>query len=206
VSYTPKDPFYQKAKSEGYRSRAAYKLLELNQRFRLIKPGDRVVDLGAAPGGWVQVASRLIGPKGSVIGVDLQPVTPIPAENVILLQGDITDVETTAKLKALLPSGADTVFSDLSPRLTGIRDTDISRSAELNLTAFRVAAELLRTGGHFLVKVFVSEEMEAFFRVLKDRFRSVQRTRPQATRRGSSEMYFVAKGFAGPSVEEIIPR
>lgn len=198
VNYTPKDPFYRRAKKEGYRSRAAYKLLELNQRFHLIRPGDRVLDLGAAPGGWLQVASQLTGPKGRVVGVDLQPISPLPEKNIVVLQGDITGQEMSAKLKALLPSGADVLLSDLSPRLTGIRDADVSRSTELNRMAFAAATNLLRAGGHFLVKAFVGEETEVFFGELKSRFQSIQRTRPQATRKASSEIYLIARNFVGP--------
>ena len=207
MKYNPKDPFYRKAKNEGYRSRAAYKLLELNQRFHLIRPGDRVVDLGAAPGGWLQVASQLVGPKGTVIGVDLQPISPFQAKNIVVFQGDITAQEVAAKLKGLLAFGADSVFSDLSPRLTGIRETDVSRSVELNQVALQAATGLLKAGGHFLVKAFVAEEIEAFFGELRSRFRSVQRTRPQATRKGSSEIYFIARDFQGPlrPPEEAIP-
>lgn len=198
MAYTPKDPFYRKAKKEGYRSRAAYKLLELNRRFRLIRPGDRVVDLGAAPGGWLQVVSQLVGPKGKVIGVDLQPISPFPAENVVVIQGDIAEPEVAANLKELLPSRADLVLSDMSPRLSGIREADVARALELNRAALQAAAGLLRTGGHFLAKAFVAGEIEIFFRELKERFRSVQRTRPEATRKGSSEIYLIAMSFTGP--------
>jgi 23S rRNA (uridine2552-2'-O)-methyltransferase len=144
------------------------------------------------------VASQLAGPKGRVIGVDLQPISPLPEKNIVVLQGDITDQETSAKLKALLPSGADVVLSDLSPRLTGIRDTDVSRSTELNRLAFAAATNLLRAGGHFLVKAFVGEETEVFFSELKSRFQSIQRTRPQATRKASSEIYLIGRNFRGP--------
>lgn len=197
MNYNPKDPFYRRAKKEGYRSRAAYKLLELNQRFHLIRPGDRVVDLGAAPGGWLQVISQLVGPKGRAIGVDLQPIIPFPSENIAVLRGDVTDPGMAAKLKGLLPSGANVVLSDMSPRLTGIREADVSRSVELNRVALQAATSLLRAGGHFLVKAFVAGEIETFFKELKERFRSVQRTRPEATRKGSSEIYLIAMSFTG---------
>jgi len=156
------------------------------------------VDLGAAPGGWLQIASRLVGPMGRVIGVDVQPISPLRAENVVVLQGDITDPKVIDELKGFFPSGADSVLSDLSPRLTGIRDTDVSRAAELNRMTLEAATKLLKTGGNFLVKAFVAEEIETFFRELKGRFRSVQRTRPEATRKGSSEIYFIARSFTGP--------
>jgi len=197
MAYQPKDAFYRKAKSEGYRSRAAYKLLELNRRFRLLKPGDRVVDLGAAPGGWVQVAARLAGPEGKVVGVDLQPIEPFKDKNIALLQADITSEAGEMEITATLGSKADCILSDLSPRLTGIRDADVSRSLELCRSALRLACRLLRPGGHFLVKTFVGEELRVYTEELGKRFRSVERTRPEATRRGSSEIYLCAKGFHG---------
>ncbi|MFQ5902579.1 MAG: RlmE family RNA methyltransferase [Candidatus Binatia bacterium] len=193
--YHPKDAFYRRAKKEGYRSRAAYKLLELNRRFNLIRPGDRVVDLGAAPGGWLQVASQLTGSKGKVIGVDIQPIEVFNEKNVFLLQADITSQDSQEKVKELLGSWADCVLSDLSPRLSGIHHADVSRSVELGRSALKVASRLLRPGGNFLVKTFVGEELDTFSLELQEHFRSVQRTRPEATRKGSSEIYLCAKGF-----------
>lgn len=197
MAYQPKDAFYRRAKREGYRSRAAYKLLELNQRFRVIKPADRVVDLGAAPGGWLQVAAELAGPKGKVVGVDLQPITPFREPNVIVLQDNITSKECIERIRELLAGLANCVISDVSPRLTGIRDTDISRSIELARTALEAACDLLGPGGNFLVKIFMSEELGALFVEIKERFRSVDRTRPEATRKGSSEIYLCARGYRG---------
>jgi 23S rRNA (uridine2552-2'-O)-methyltransferase len=195
VTYQPKDSFYRKAKKEGYRSRAAYKLLELDRRFRIMKPGGRVVDLGAAPGGWLQVAADRVGPKGKVLGIDLQPIEPFLAANIIVVEADVTNEESIHQIKDLLASAADSVLSDLSPRLTGIRDADISRSVELIRLAHRVARSLLGPGGNFLVKTFVAEELRDFFQELKEDFASVERTRPEATRKGSSEIYFCARGF-----------
>lgn len=193
--YQPKDAFYRRAKMEGYRSRAAYKLLELNRRFRIIKPGDRVVDLGAAPGGWLQVAAQLSGKEGGVVGVDVQPIEALKEKNVIVLQGDITSEECREKLKELLGSRADCVLSDLSPRLSGIRDRDLARSLELARMALQAARGLLRPGGNFLVKTFVGDELKAFSLELEEYFPSVERTRPEATRKGSSEIYLCARGL-----------
>jgi 23S rRNA (uridine2552-2'-O)-methyltransferase len=193
--YQPKDGFYRRAKKEGYRSRAAYKLLELNRRFHLIKAGDRVVDLGAAPGGWLRVASQLTGKNGRVIGVDLEPIEAFKEPNIILFRGDISAEETLGKIKELLGTLADCVISDLAPHLSGIRDADVSRSLELNHSALRVACQLLKPGANFVVKLFMGEALNDFFREVEARFHSVQRTRPEATRKGSAEIYLCAKGF-----------
>jgi 23S rRNA (uridine2552-2'-O)-methyltransferase len=193
--YQGKDAFYRRAKKEGYRSRAAYKLLELNQRFDLIRPGDLIVDLGSAPGGWLQIALQLTGHRGKVIGADIQRIEPFAEKNVLILQGDITSQDIEEEIKQLLGSLADCVLSDLSPRLSGIRDTDASRSLELLRMALKVASRLLRPDGVFLAKAFVGEETNAFCGELKEYFRSVQRTRPEASRKGSSEIYICAKGF-----------
>ena len=195
MKYRLKDTYYRKAKNEGYRSRAAYKLLELTQRFHPIKPGDRVVDLGAAPGGWLQVASKLTGQKGKVIGVDLQAIEPLKEKNIHLVQGDITSENIQTAVKELLGGPADCVLSDLSPRLSGIREADVSRSVELSRTAFKIASVMLKTGGSFMVKVFMGEETAAFAKELETHFASIRSTRPDATRKASSEIYMIARGF-----------
>ena len=195
MTYKPQDSYYKKAKQEGYRSRAAYKLLELQERFRLMRPGDVVVDLGAAPGGWLQVAAKFVGESGKVIGIDLQPIEALREPNIIFLRGDITSAEISKKIQELVDHGADCVLSDLAPRLSGIRDADAARCLELNRTALTVAAARLRQGGSFLVKSFVNQELHTFTLEIKKHFHSVQRTRPEATRQGSSEFYFLATDF-----------
>ncbi len=195
MTYKPQDTYYKKAKQEGYRSRAAYKLLELQQRFRFMRPGDVVVDLGAAPGGWLQVAAKFVGQNGKVIGVDLRPIEILREPNIIFLQGDITSSEILTKIEELVHRKPDCVLSDLAPRLSGIRDADAARCLELNRTALAVAIALLRPGGSFLAKSFVNQELQTFTLELKQHFRSVDRTRPEATRQGSSEFYFFAKDF-----------
>jgi len=195
--YKPRDRFYKRAKLEGYRSRAAYKLLELQQRYRLLRPGDAVVDLGAAPGGWLQVAAKIVGPGGKVIGVDLQPIKPFSERHVVLIEGDITAPETRQKIHDAIGGPADCVLSDLAPKLSGIRDADVARALELNRTALKVAVQLLRRGGSLLIKSFMSGEVPGFSAELKRFFSTVDRTKPEATRHGSSEFYFCAKGFSG---------
>jgi 23S rRNA (uridine2552-2'-O)-methyltransferase len=196
MTYNPQDRYYKKAKQLGYRSRAAYKLLELQQRYRLLRPGDAVVDLGAAPGGWMQVAAKIAGAGGKVIGVDLQPIKPFNERNIIVLQGDISSAEIKQKITELIGGPADAVISDLAPKLSGIRDADMARCSELNQTALRVAVELLRPGGVLVIKSFVSNDLHSFTAQLKQYFSTVQRTKPEATRQGSSEFYFYAKGFS----------
>jgi len=195
MSYNPRDRYYKKAKQEGYRSRAAYKLLELQQRYRLLRPGDKVVDLGAAPGGWLQVAARAVGPKGKVIGVDLQEIEPFPERNIALLRGDARVSEVQATAKELLDGPADAVISDMAPKLSGIRDADMARAVELNRLALSVAVQLLRPGGALLIKSFMNNDLHEFSAALKQHFSEVQRTKPEATRQGSSEFYFFARGF-----------
>jgi 23S rRNA (uridine2552-2'-O)-methyltransferase len=193
--YKPQDTYYKKAKQEGYRSRAAYKLLELQQRFRLMKPGDLVVDLGAAPGGWLQVAAKCVAQNGRVIGIDLQPIDALREANIILIQDDIVSPELPQRIEAIVHGKAHCVLSDLAPRLSGIRDADAARCLELNRAALAVATTLLRPGGSFLAKSFINQELHTFTLELKQHFHSVQRTRPEATRQGSSEFYFFAKDF-----------
>jgi 23S rRNA (uridine2552-2'-O)-methyltransferase len=195
MPYKPRDRYFNKAKQEGYRSRAAYKLIELQQRFHIMKPGDCIVDLGAAPGGWLQVAANSVGARGKVLGVDMQPIAPLHSPNIILLQADITSDATQEKIKELLGGPANVILSDLAPRLSGIRDADAARCLELNRTALSAATRLLRSGGALLVKSFVNAELQTFTAELKRYFSSVQRTRPDATRQGSSEFYFYAAGF-----------
>ena len=199
MSYNPRDQYYKKAKQEGYRSRAAYKLLELQQRHRLLRPGDNIIDLGAAPGGWLQVAAKIVGPKGKVIGIDLQEIRPFQEGNVTLLHGDVSAGEIQAKMRELLGGPADAVLSDMSPKLSGIRDTDTARALELNRVALAVAGAILRPGGVLLIKSFISNDLHEFTAELKRHFSAVQRTKPEATRQGSSEFYFLAKGFFAKS-------
>ena len=195
MPYNPHDRYFKKAKQEGYRSRAAYKLLELQQRYRLLRPGDAVVDLGAAPGGWLQVAAGITGQKGKVIGVDLQDIQPLPQRNVTLIRGDATTEEIQTKVKELLGRLADCVISDMAPKLSGIRDADTARCLDLNRIALGLAVQLLRPGGSLLVKSFISDDLHQFTAELKRHFSAVQRTKPEATRQGSSEFYFLATGF-----------
>ncbi|MGE4089899.1 MAG: RlmE family RNA methyltransferase [Candidatus Binatia bacterium] len=193
--YDRKDSFYKKAKQEGYRSRAAYKLLELHKEFRLFKPGDRVVDLGAWPGGWTQVAAPFVGKQGRVVGIDLMAIDPLPVANVTFLQGDTTDPAQQEQILTLLEGKADLILSDMAPKLSGIRETDEARAMELVHAAFACAQTLLRPGGALLLKVFMGPDYKRFLAELRIRFATVKATRPEATRKGSAETYVYATGF-----------
>ena len=196
MAYDHHDRYYKKAKQQGYRSRAAYKLLELQERYRFLHSGDSVVDLGAAPGGWLQVAAKVVGHGGKIVAVDLQAIQPFHERNIVLLQGDMTDGDVREKVKQLLSGPADCVLSDLAPKLSGIRDADMARCFELNQIALSTAVELLRPGGTLLIKSFISEDLHAFTAAMKRHFLTVHRTKPEATRQGSSEFYFVGLGYS----------
>ncbi len=196
--YQYKDPFYQKAQKEGYRSRAAYKLLELNRSFNLLHQGDFVVDLGCWPGGWLQVASRLVGNKGKAVGVDLKPLKPLSERNVEALQGDVRSPDLQDRILKLLGRRADVVLSDMAPKLSGIPERDKAQTLELCRTALAFACKLLKPGGSLLVKLFMGKEAQEFLAEVRPLFHKVQTTRPKATRKGSAEVYVVAKGLIPP--------
>ncbi len=197
MSYRPQDGFFHKAKREGFRSRAAYKLLELNRRFRIIRAGHVVVDMGAAPGGWLQVAAELAGPLGRVLGFDLQPIQPLSRPQVETFVLDILAQDAAERIGALAGGTVDCVLSDMAPRLSGIRDTDRRNALELTRKAFDIARATLNAGGGFLFKTFTGADAEALLKEISDGFQTVQRVRSAATRKGSSEIYVVAKGFRG---------
>ena len=195
MPYQPQDGFFRKAKREGYRSRAAYKLLELNRRFRLIRAGCAVVDLGAAPGGWLQVAAELAGPRGRVLGFDLQPIQPLPGGNVTTFELDLLAEDAAERIGALLGGAVDCVLSDMAPRLSGIRDADRRRALDLACKAFGIARAVLKPRGAFLCKTFTGADVEGLVDEMSDHFHAAQRVRSAATRKGSSELYLVARGF-----------
>ncbi len=190
--YNRKDSYYRRAKQEGYRSRAAYKLLEVAERYKLIRRGCRVLDLGCWPGGWLQVAAQLAGPDGTVVGIDLREAEPIAGTTI--LQGDVTDDEVVAKLRDAVRGGVyDVVLSDLSPKLSGVRFTDEARAGELNQIALSVAEAVLEPGGALLMKTFMSGETEDLLRRARELFASVRLTAVDASRKGSAEHYLIAR-------------
>ena len=185
--------YYRMAKKERYRSRAAYKLMQLNEKFKIINPGDRVVDLGCSPGGWSQVAADIVGANGRVVGVDIKRMRPI--EGVDFVLGDIRDKRTVATAIEKLGGSVDVVISDMAPNISGNYSTDHARSMELCEHALGFARNALREGGNFVVKVFEGDMYRDYFESVGRHFRSVKAHNPKASRPTSSEIYIVAKGF-----------
>ncbi len=195
--YNRKDTFYTRAKVAGYRSRAAFKLEELVKKFRLLRPGDRVIDLGAWPGGWLQVALQHVGPRGRVVAVDVQNLDTLPAPNAVVVVGDVRDPQVQDRLLAACQEAADVVLSDLAPKLTGVRARDEAQAQELVDCVLGFAQRALKPGGHLIVKLFMSPAMPAQLAQLRTLFAQVRTTRPEATRKASAEIYAVATEFRG---------
>ena len=191
-----RDPFVSRAKAEGYRSRAAYKLTELDDRFHLLKPGRTVVDLGAAPGSWSEVAAKRVGATegaGVVLAVDVAGLDAIHGVRALVL--DVEDEDAPAALHAALPGGADAVLSDLAAPSTGHRATDALRAERLAASAFAIAAEVLHPGGDFVAKVMRTGTEANLLDALRRSFTSVRHVKPAASRSDSAEIYVVCKGF-----------
>lgn len=190
------DPFVKQAQKDGYRSRASYKLIELNEKDRLIRPGMRVMDLGAAPGGWSQVAGRLVGEKGRVLATDILPMNPV--RNVEFIQGDFTEESVFNRiLDALGGEKPDLIMSDISPNLSGIASADQAASMYLVELALDMARKALKPGGGFVAKVFQGSGSDAYLKELRSSFEKVSIRKPEASRSRSREIYVVAKGFRG---------
>ncbi len=185
-----KDGAYIRAMKEGYRSRAAYKLIEIQERYHLIRETDNVVDLGAAPGSWLQVVRGIT--RGKVLGIDLSPIAPV--EGVRTLTADITDRSLPVDVRSLLGT-VSVVISDAAPKLSGHKSYDQARSMALGEDALAFACEVLKPGGNFLVKAFQGEDFNRFLAKIRDHFLSVRTYRSKTTRKGSSEIYIIAKNF-----------
>jgi 23S rRNA (uridine2552-2'-O)-methyltransferase len=188
-----KEFYYRQAKKENYRSRAAYKLKQINERFEVIQIGDRVVDLGASPGGWSQVAAERVGTAGKVVSSDIKHMRKI--DNVDFVYGDIRDKKTVEAILALLGGAADVVISDMAPNISGNYSTDHARSIELCEYALDFAKQSLRQGGILVVKVFEGDMYPDFLTKLKKNFQNVKGHNPNASRPSSSEIYVIARGF-----------
>jgi len=189
------DPYVREAKAKGYRSRAAFKLIELDDRFRFLKPGARVLDLGAAPGGWSQVAAKRVGSKGAVVAADILEIVPLPG--VTVLQRDLSETGALVALEQALGGAADVVLSDMAASTTGHRATDHLRTTGLLEVALEIAASVLKPGGAFVGKVFQGGATGALLAQIKKMFREVKHVKPRASRAESVELYLVALGYRG---------
>lgn len=189
------DPYVRAAKAAGWRSRAAFKILELDEKYKLFRPTQRVVDLGAAPGGWTQVAVQRVGDSGKVVGLDLLPMDEIPGAT--LLQGDFQDEAVEQAVLEALDGPADLVLSDMAPNTTGHNATDHLRILGLIELALDFAGKVLTPGGAFVAKAFQGGTERELLNRMKRDFASVKHAKPPASRKGSAEMYVVAQGFRG---------
>jgi 23S rRNA (uridine2552-2'-O)-methyltransferase len=188
-----KDQYRRLAKDQGYRARSAYKLLQLNNSYHILKKGSKVVDLGCAPGGWLQVATKEVGPSGRVVGIDPKPVEPVAGATI--LQGSIEDTDMLTKIADILGGKADVILSDLAPNVSGVWDVDQARQISLSTTALGFARQILRAGGNGVYKVFEGEMLGEFKAELKKSFGRVLLSKPTASRQESSELYIVCLDF-----------
>ncbi|MGI0048863.1 MAG: RlmE family RNA methyltransferase [Nitrososphaera sp.] len=188
-----KDQYRRLAKDQGYRARSAYKLVQLNSSYRILKRGSKVVDLGCAPGGWLQVATKEVGPAGKVVGIDLKPVEQVAGATV--LEGNIEDPSMLSKIADILGGKADIVLSDLAPNVSGVWDIDQARQISLSTIALGFARQVLRVGGSAVFKVFEGDMLGEFRAELKNSFGRVLLSKPTASRQQSSELYIVCLDF-----------
>ncbi|MEP0072870.1 MAG: 23S rRNA (uridine(2552)-2'-O)-methyltransferase RlmE [Marinomonas sp.] len=190
------DPYVKKSQQDGYRSRASYKLIEINDKDKLFRPAMRVVDLGAAPGGWSQIAAKLVGDKGTIIASDILEMAPLP--DVTFVQGDFTEQEVyEAILAEMGDEKADLVISDMAPNMSGNSSSDQPQAMYLVELALDMAAQVLRPGGNFLVKVFQGEGFEEYLKAMRAQFSSVVTRKPDASRARSREVYLLGRQYKG---------
>lgn len=189
-----KEHFYKEAKRVGYRARSAFKLKQIQNKFKILRKDDTVIDLGAAPGGWSQVAKEIVGEEGIVVGIDLSPIKPI--HGITFLKGDMTK-ETSIKdlIKIIGGKKVDVVLSDMSPDISGAYSIDHARSIFLSEQALITAELFLKTGGNFICKVFSGEDLQDFVKKVNEKFASVRQFNPAASRKSSSEVYIIAKNL-----------
>ncbi|MHC1601235.1 MAG: RlmE family RNA methyltransferase [Candidatus Nezhaarchaeales archaeon] len=190
-----RDFYYKRAKQLGLRSRASFKLVEIIKKFNILKKGDIVLDLGAYPGGWLQVASEIVGREGLVIGVDLKPIKELGTSNVITIVGDVCDESTHEKIIKTLPRKADVILSDISPKLTGAWLTDIARHFHLVNCVLLLTSKVLKQGGVAVIKVFQSDELNELMVKLRDMFDKIRFFKPKASKSKSRETYLICMGF-----------
>jgi 23S rRNA (uridine2552-2'-O)-methyltransferase len=187
--------YYKKAKAANYRSRSIYKLIQANEKYQFIKLHNVVIDLGAAPGGWIQAARKMTGRHGFILGVDLKPIEPFPQEYVRTIIGDLTDPNIVEQIMSFLPRKPDAVLSDAAPNVTGVWEVDHARQIDLATKALDIALQILRSDGAFFVKLFQGDLMNEFVQTVKEHFTDVKFVKPDASRAKSSEMYLLALGL-----------
>ncbi|MFP3951357.1 MAG: RlmE family RNA methyltransferase [Candidatus Bathyarchaeia archaeon] len=191
------DYYYRQAKRSGYRSRSAYKLKQLNNRFHFLEDALTVLDLGAYPGGWLQVASEEIPPEGLVVGFDLEEIEPLNASNVETVVGDVREEDIIDRIYGLFAGKVDVILSDMAPNVSGVWELDQYRQIYLARIALVIADRILRRDGWFIVKTFQGSEHSKYFNEVKDMFRTVHRVKPKASRKESAEIYIVAHRLKG---------
>jgi 23S rRNA (uridine2552-2'-O)-methyltransferase len=190
------DPYVKMAQKDGYRSRASYKLLEIQEKDRILRPGNTVIDLGAAPGGWSQVTSRVLGDKGRLIASDILEMDSIP--DVTFIQGDFTEESVLAQiLEAVGNNPVDLVISDMAPNMSGVKMADQARAMYLCELALDLAGQVLRPGGDFLIKIFQGDGFDTYHKQVRTLFEKVQMRKPLSSRDRSREQYLLARGFRG---------
>lgn len=200
--YVRKDHLYKQAKESGYRSRASFKLLEIQKKYKIMKKNQAVIDLGCFPGGWLQVAAKECGAGGTVVGIDLKEVETLKEFPFVhILKGDLTTEETKAEIRNIHAASFDVVISDMSPPLSGIKYRDQVAAAELFELAVLYCDEFLKPGGSFVAKIFPSNETEEVFRNAKSKWKSFLRKNLDSTRSSSTEMYVIGTGFKGTATK-----
>lgn len=198
MAYNRKDHYYKRAKAEGKASRAAFKIGQIQKKYKIVERGSTVVDLGAAPGGWMQELGKMVGKKGFVLGIDKLPIRFHPEDNMTFYLGDLQGEDAINQLKfRLVTERADTVVCDMAPNTSGVGFADSYKSYELANRAFEICQGVLKEGGNFVVKIFPGKENNELRVDLKKNFRYVTTVVPPATRKTSSEQYFIARGFKG---------
>ncbi|HEY7695044.1 MAG TPA: RlmE family RNA methyltransferase [Nitrososphaeraceae archaeon] len=195
-----RDEYRKLAKDQGFRSRSAYKLLEINNKKNLIKPNDTILDIGCAPGGWLQVAKKISGPDGTIVGIDINPIRPIMG--ISTMQVDIEDKDAIEKIRKNFPYSFDVVLSDLSPKVSGIWHFDHERQISLTLVALQISSKLLKRGGNALFKIFDGTHSGDVRQEAAKIFLKVSTSKPKASRQKSSEFYIVCSSFKGKELNQ----
>jgi len=195
--YKRKDGFYRLAKQQGYRSRASFKLIQLNHSYNIIRTDNNVLDIGAAPGGWMQVIAGITGGHGTVVGIDLLNISPFSKINAVTIKGDINDPVIRQKACDAISGKFDVVVSDLSINLTGDASSDTYKNFEMAKSIISFLPDLLKKGGNFLIKLFYCNDLKPFLKQVNQYVRTVSITKPKASRGASSELYMIGKGFSG---------